>query len=270
MKVKEQAMGDLIRVEQQNEVVTITLNRPEKRNAINLAMLDELDQSISDISRIDGVRVLIVRGEGEVFSSGLDLAAFLELPQRYGQAWKKRMRTITHDLQSILNRFERLEIPTVALLQGYCLGLATELALACDIRIASEECKIGLPESRLGIIPDVGGTTRLTRLVGSARAKELIFTGRQIRAETAARWGMVNYVVPESELLTKAEELTMEICQAAPLAIGLAKRVIDGLTDLERGLMLESWAQSQLLDTDDFTEAVEAYMMKRPPKFKGQ
>jgi len=263
-------MVDLIRVEQEDEVVSLILDRPEKRNAINMAMLDELDESIGEISRLDGVRIVIVRGEGPAFSSGLDLAAFLEFSQRYGQAWKHRMRTITHDFQSILNRLERLELPTIALLQGYCLGLAAELALACDIRIASEGCKIGFLESRLGIIPDVGGTTRLTRLIGPARAKELIFTSRQIHAETAAQWGLVNHVVPPAELLAKAEELTGEILQAAPLAIGLAKRVIDGSADLDRGLTLEGWAQSLLLDTEDFTEAVEAYMMKRSPEFKGR
>ncbi len=180
------------------------------------------------------------------------------------------MRSITYDFQSILNRLERLELPTIALLHGYCLGLAAELALVCDIRIAAEGCQIGFPESRLGIIPDVGGTTRLPRLIGPARAKELLFTGRQIEAETAAQWGLVNYVVPTSKLMAKADELTGEILQAAPLAIGLVKRVIDGAADLDRGLTLEGWAQSLLLDSEDFSEAVEAYMMKRPPDFKGR
>lgn len=263
-------MSELIRVEQQQKVLTITLNRPEKRNAINLDMLDRLEQSLGDISRSDGVRVVLLRGAGKIFSSGLDLTTFMELPQRYGQGWKNRMRTITHDLQSVVNRLERLELPVIALLQGYCLGLALEIALACDIRIASEECKMALPESRLGIIPDVGGTTRLTRLIGPARAKEMIFTGRQIEAKTAVQWGIVNHVVPEDELLTKAEELIAEMSLAAPLAVGMAKRVIDGFTDIERGLNLEGWAQSQLIDTKDFAEAVEAFMMKRPPEFKGQ
>ena len=170
----------------------------------------------------------------------------------------------------MLTRLERLELPTIALLHGHCLGLAMELALACDFRIAAEGTKLGLPESRLGLIPDVGGTTRLTRLIGPARAKELIFTGRQIDASQAERWGIVNYVVPETELLSKGEELAAEISQAAPLAVGMAKRVIDGLADVDRGLMLEGWAQSQLFSTEDFMEGAQSFLMRRKPEFKGR
>ena len=165
---------------------------------------------------------------------------------------------------------ERLELPTIALLHGHCLGLAFELALACDLRLAAEGTSLGLPESRLGIIPDVGGTTRLTRLVGPARAKELIFTGRRFDATLAAQWGIVNYVVSPDALLDKANELAAEIAQAAPLAVGMAKRVIDGLADIDRGLMLEGWAQSQLFATEDFLEGAQAFMSRRPPAFKGR
>jgi enoyl-CoA hydratase/carnithine racemase len=129
---------------------------------------------------------------------------------------------------------------------------------------------MGLLETRLGLIPDVGGTTRLTRLVGPARAKELIFTGRQIDATTAASWGIVNYVVSGDELRGKADSLAAEIKMAAPLAVGMAKRIIDGLADIDRGLMIEGWAQSQLFATEDFQEAVQAFMMKQEPQFKGK
>jgi enoyl-CoA hydratase/carnithine racemase len=145
-----------------------------------------------------------------------------------------------------------------------------ELALACDIRIAAEGTLLGLPETRLGIIPDVGGTTRLTRLVGPARAKELIFTGRQFDAALAEQWGIVNYVVAPDVLAAKGNELAAEICQAAPLAVGMAKRVIDGLADIDRGLLLEGWAQSQLFSSEDFLEGTQSFLMRRPPNFKGK
>ena len=145
-----------------------------------------------------------------------------------------------------------------------------ELALACDMRIAAEGTKMGLPETRLGIIPDVGGTTRLTRLVGPARAKELIFTGRHFDMAYAERWGIVNQVVPEAELRNAATTLADEINLAAPLAVGMAKRVIDGLADVDRGLLLEGWAQSQLFQTEDFMEGAQSFMMRRPPEWKGK
>ncbi len=144
------------------------------------------------------------------------------------------------------------------------------MALACDLRLAAVGTQVGLPETRLGMIPDVGGTTRLTRLVGVARAKELIFSGRQLDALLAEQWGMVNYVVPAAELDSKAEELVAELVQAAPLAVGMAKRVIDGLADLDRGLQLEAWAQSQLFSSADFMEGAQAFLMKRPPQWQGK
>jgi enoyl-CoA hydratase/carnithine racemase len=122
----------------------------------------------------------------------------------------------------------------------------------------------------LGLIPDVGGTTRLVRLVGPARAKELIFTGREIDAELAERWGLVNRVVPEEELLDAGRQVAEELRQSAPLAVGMAKHVVDGVADLERGLALEGWAQSQLFQTEDFMEAVRSFMEQRPPRFRGR
>ena len=178
------------------------------------------------------------------------------------------MRAITDEFQGVLNRLERLELPTIALLHGNCLGLALELALACDLRLATEGTLLGLPETLLGIIPDVGGTTRLTRLVGPARAKELIFTGRRIDAAQAEQWGIVNAVVAPDGLTAAGEALAAEIAAAAPLAVGMAKRVIDGLADIDRGLMLEGWAQSQLFGTQDFLEGAQAFMMRRRAEWK--
>lgn len=263
-------MSDLIITRRQDTLFEIILNRPDKRNAINMEMFRAFDAAVGEANRTPGLRAVLIRGEGDSFSAGIDVSTLLGLAQTFGAHWQQRMRSITDEFQGVLTRLERLELPTIALLHGHCLGLAFELALACDIRIAAEGTHLGLPETRLGIIPDVGGTTRLTRLAGPARAKELIFTGRRFDAAAAERWGIVNYVVPPDLLAEKAMALVAEIAEAAPLAVGMAKRVIDGLADLDRGLVLEGWAQSQLFASEDFMEGAQAFMMRRRPEFKGR
>ncbi len=263
-------MSELVITRRRDSLFDIILNRPDKRNAINIEMFRAFEAAVTEANRTPGLRAVIIRGEGESFSAGIDVSALLGLAQTFGPHWQQRMRSITDEFQAVLNRLERLELPTIALLHGHCLGLAFELALACDIRLAAEGTILGLPETRLGIIPDVGGTTRLTRIVGPARAKELIFTGRRFDVATAERWGIVNYVVEREMLDAKATGLAEEIAQAAPLAVGMAKRVIDGLADIDRGLMLEGWAQSQLFASEDFMEGAQAFMTRRPPEFKGR
>jgi enoyl-CoA hydratase/carnithine racemase len=263
-------MSDLVITLQRDALFEIVLNRPDKRNAISAEMFRQFDAAITRANRTPGLRAVLIRGEGESFSAGIDVSSLLGLAQSHGPHWQQRMRSITDEYQGVLNRLERLELPTIALLHGHCLGLAMELALACDLRVAAEGTLLGLPETRLGIIPDVGGTTRLTRLVGPARAKELIFTGRRFDAATAERWGLVNSVTPRDQLAARGDELAAEIMEAAPLAVGMAKRVIDGLADIDRGLMLEGWAQSQLFVTEDFLEGAQAFMMRRPPQWQGK
>lgn len=263
-------MSELVVTLQRDSLFEIVLNRPDKRNAISADMFRQFDAAVARANRTPGLRAVIVRGEGESFSAGIDVSALLGLAGDYGPHWLQRMRAITDEFQGVLTRLERLELPTIALLHGHCLGLAFELALACDLRVAAEGTALGLPETRLGMIPDVGGTTRLTRLVGPARAKELIFTGRRFDAAYAERWGIVNDVVPREQLEARGEELAAEIRAAAPLAVGMAKRVIDGLADIDRGLMLEGWAQSQLFGTEDFLEGAQAFMMRRAPAFVGK
>jgi enoyl-CoA hydratase/carnithine racemase len=263
-------MSDLVLVQQREQLVEIVLNRPEKRNAINWPMMLALEAAIHQANRLPGARVILVRGAGGAFSAGIDLLGFPDMIEAFGEGWRENLFPVTAAYQRILNPFERGALPTIALLHGYCLGLGFELALACDFRIAAEGAKMGLPETRLGIIPDVGGTTRLTRLAGVGRAKELIMTGRTIDAVCAEQWGILNAVVPADDLLGRGEALAAELALAAPLAVGYAKRVINDLADVERGLQLEAWAQSHLMRTDDFETGAQAMLTKQPPVWKGK
>lgn len=254
---------------QKGSCFEIILNRPDKRNAISLELWDEFDAAIKSAQRLPGLRCVLIRGEGKSFSTGADVTTFMALKELYGSGWVHKGRIIAASVQSVVNRLEKLELPTIALLQGHCLGMGLELALACDFRIGSDELKLGLPETRLGLIPDVGGTTRLTRLLGPTRAKEMILTGRSINASTALNYGLLSEMVPLEDLENAGQRWAQELSQTAPLAVGLAKRVIDSVTEQDRGFELEGWAQSQLYGTQDFHEALQSFAEKRTPEFKG-
>lgn len=255
-------MTDLITTQFNGAVAEIVLNRVDQRNAITWPMMLALEAALDSAERTPGARAVVVRAEGRAFSSGIDLNAFANLADIFGENWRGNMLAVTGAFQRIITRFERSPLPTLALLHGYVLGLGFELALACDFRIAAVNTRFSLPEARLGIIPDVGGTTRLTRLIGPARAKELILTGKTIHAEQAAQWGLVNAVAPLEELRAKGEALIADLMQCAPLAVAYGKRVIDGIADIDRGLQLEAWAQSQLIQTDAFAMRVRAITEK--------
>ncbi len=248
----------------------IILNRPERRNAIDWPMLQALGAAIDQAEQTSGVRAVLIRAEGSAFSVGLDLTGLPSIVEQFGDGWRDNLFPVTTAMQQILNRVEGCSLPTITLLQGYCLGLGMELALACDFRIAAEGARLGLPETRLGLIPDVGGTTRLTRLVGAGRAKELIMTGKQIDTALADRWGLVNHVVPADELLAKGESLAAELAEAAPLAVSYAKRVINDISDVQRGLNAESWAQSVLMRSQDFEIGAAAVLTKQKPDWTGK
>ena len=263
-------MAEFVLTQRRDQIFEIVLNRVDKRNAIHWPMLQELGAAIDQAEQTPGVRAVIVRGEGAGFSSGIDLQAFSQLSETFGENWAVHMLNVTGAFQAIVTKFERSSLPTIALLHGYALGLGLELALACDLRYAAPGTKLGLPETRLGIIPDVGGTTRLTRLIGPARAKEVIFTGRMIDVAEAERLGIVNAVAPNDELRARGDSLAGEIALSAPLAVTYAKRVIDGVAEIDRGLQLEAWAQAQLVQTQDFQIGVKAMIMKSPPQWLSQ
>ena len=209
----------------------------------------------------DGARAVLVRGAGRVFSSGIDLNQFLALDERL----HKNLFPFTARYQAIFNKIERSSLPVICQMQGYCLGLALELALACDFRFAAERTKLGLPETRLGIIPDVGGTMRLIKLVGPARAKDLIMTGRNIDLSEALEWGLVNAVFPKAELDQGVADFIETLSASAPLAVSYAKRVVNDIVDNAGGLQIEAWAQAQLFRTNDFNNAIKAMIDKTYP-----
>ncbi len=256
-------MSDLVLIESTDDVFSITLNRPGKRNAISDEMMVALDAAFDQAEAAfnSGARVVILRAEGRAFSSGIDLEQFGSLDE----SLRGNLFPFTSRYQSVLNKVERCSLPVICVMQGYCLGLALELALACDFRIAVARAKFGLPETRLGIIPDVGGTVRLVNLVGQARAKDLIMTARNIEAAQALEWGLVDRVFARSELEQGVDQLVAELRASAPLAVSYAKRVINDITDVSRGLQLEAWAQAQLFRTEDFQRAVRAMMEKTYP-----
>ncbi|QPC80664.1 enoyl-CoA hydratase/isomerase family protein [Phototrophicus methaneseepsis] len=267
-------MYEFILTETHDQIFEIVLNRPDKRNAMNIQMVEEIGKAIDDAERafIQGeARVLFIRAEGRVFSSGIDLTSFLEDENKYGENWRDNLFPTTADLQSVMNKIEDCSLPTFCLMHGYCLGLGMELALACDFRIIAERTKLALPESRLGMIPDVGGTTRLLRLVGPSRAKEIIMTGGNIDVVDAERWGIVNYVVPKDDLIPKAEALAKDIMLSAPLAVSYTKRTINDMLDDRGNLKIEAWAQAQLIRTEDFYNGVNAMINKTyPVEWKGK
>jgi 3-hydroxypropionyl-coenzyme A dehydratase len=266
-------MSTFITTHLEDTLYFVTLNRPEKRNAITLDMLGEIAEAIQKSDEHPHIRAIIVRGEGAVFSAGIDLMALAGAKAAAGDQhparWARRM---AEKLQNAVNVIEATELPIIGALHGQVLGLGLELALAFDLRVATESCQFRMPEVGLGIVADVGGTTRLSRTVGPSRAKDMLMTGRTVPAQEALMWGLVNRVVPDGDLHTAAVGLAQEIAANAPLAVGLFKRIIDQGDGVDKStqMALERWAQSQLLTSEDVGEALMAFLQKRKPEFKGR
>jgi enoyl-CoA hydratase/carnithine racemase len=251
----------------------VRLNRPQKRNAITPAMLEELAEAVRGADERPEVRAVIISGEGPMFSAGVDVMSLGESQGAAGEVNLGRwLRRFAERLQHALDVIEATEVPVIGALHGQVMGLGLELALSFDLRVASSDCLLSIPESRLGLVADVGGTTRLARTVGPSRAKDLLLTARTIDANEALQWGLVNRVVPATELMAGAVELATQIAQNAPLAVGMAKLIVDQGDGLDKRsqMALERWAQSQLFATDDVREAMMAFIQKRAPKFQGK
>ncbi|MEE9237251.1 MAG: enoyl-CoA hydratase-related protein [Thermoplasmata archaeon] len=255
-----------IRLEEEDGLVILYIDRQEALNALNIEVLSELREALLEVENREDLRVLILTGAGDrAFVAGADIREMLPLTPLQ----TRRFASLGHEVTRIL---ERMEKPVIAAINGFALGGGCELALACDIRIASEGAKIGLPEVGLGIFPGFGGTQRLTRLVGRGWASELIFTADPVDAEMAERIGLVNRVVPREKLLDVARALGRRIIERGPLALSLAKTAIQQSqeTGLSSGLAYEMEAFSLIFSTDDEKEGLRAFIEKRKPIFRGE
>jgi methylglutaconyl-CoA hydratase len=250
----------------ENGIVLITLNRPEAANSLSLQMLEELEEAVVACKFDRSVRCVVITGAGEkAFCAGADLK------ERAGMGMNQVRKTVSL-IRGNINELEALPQPVIAAVNGVAFGGGTELALACDIRVASETAKFGLTETSLGIIPGAGGTQRLPRLVGKGRAKELIFTARRIDAWEAREIGLVEYVMPAESLLGKALDIANQIVRNGPIAVTQAKFSIDkGFdVDLSTGLAIEQNAYELTIPTKDRLEGLQAFKEKRSPVFVGE
>lgn len=249
-------------------IATITLNRPEKYNALTSESLDDLGQAVEAMSARSDVKAVILAGAGKAFCSGMDVA---EIERMIGLSLSGRRALLRRWAHSI-GAFEVIEKPVVAAVHGYVLGAGLEIALACDVRVAAKDAKLGLVETRLGGIPDGGGCTRLARFVGVGRAKEMIMTGNAISAEDAHRIGLVNRVVEPGDLGRAAREFAQELLQGGPLGVAMAKRLItiNFNLDVDAGIAIEALVGSHLYSTEDTQAAYRAFLEKQRPSFQGR
>jgi enoyl-CoA hydratase len=257
---------EAIRYELTDGIATITLNRPAVHNAMNERMREELTACFGELVRSEDARVVVVTGTGErAFSAGADIREFVapQVPVKFRDG-RRRV-----DFRAAMDRCPQ---PIIAAIRGFALGGGLELALACDIRIAGEDSQLGLTEVNLAIIPGGGGTQRLPRLVGRGKALEMILTGGRIDAREALRIGLVERVVPATEVLSSAQALARTLAEKAPVALRYAKEaVVKGLgLPLEDGLRLENDLATLLRTTDDRIEGAKAFLEKRKPRFTGQ
>jgi enoyl-CoA hydratase len=259
--------GEPVRVETRDGVRTLTVDRPEKLNALNTAVVEVLDVRVAEAGADGTLRCLILTGAGEkAFIAGADIGELVKLTPLDGREHARRG-------QALLDRLENLPIPSIAAINGYAYGGGLEVALACTLRVASENAKMGLPETSLGILPGYGGTQRLTRLLGKARAAELILTAEKgTTAAEAWRLGLVNRVVPAGQALAAATDLALAIAKNGPIACRYALEAIRRGAEmpLAEGLAYEATLFGLCASTEDMKEGMTAFLEKRPARFTGR
>jgi enoyl-CoA hydratase/carnithine racemase len=253
-------------IEDRGAVRHVVMSRAEKRNALNDELVASLGEAFEHAAEDESVRVLVLRGDGPMFSSGMDLGSLQALA-----ANPETVRPFRTEIVRVWDLLERMPKATIAEIHGACIGGAMELALACDLRVMAEDAVAGLLEARIGLIPDLGGCSRLPAVVGAGRAKELIMTGKLIDGREAHRIGFANRIAPAGEAGAATEELVAELLACAPMAVALAKGVIDAAAKpaLAETLERELAAQEQLARSADFDEGSRAFLEKRQPEFAG-
>ena len=251
-------MYQTIRCEKQDGIAIVTIDRPEALNALNSTVITELEQVVAALESDRDVRCLILTGEGRSFVAGADIGEQYPLDLDGGRRWGQRG-------SALMRRIEKLEFPTIAAVNGFALGGGCELALSCDIILASEKAKFGQPEVGLGITPGFGGTQRLARLVSPGMAKQLIYTAKNIKADEAYRIGLVNAVYPLEELMPAAEKLAETIAKNAPIAVRACKKAInDGLqVDMDKAIVIEEELFGSCFQSADQIEGMSAFLEKR-------
>ena len=258
-------MYKTIRYEKKDNIALVTIDRPEALNALNSTVIAELEQVVTELENDGTVRAMILTGEGRSFVAGADIGEQYPLDLDGGRRWGQRG-------SALFRRMERLEFPTIAAVNGFALGGGCELAMSCDIILASEKAKFGQPEVGLGITPGFGGTQRLPRRVGVAKAKELIFSGRMVKADEAERIGLVNAVYAPEALLDGAMEMARSFAKNAPIAVKYAKACIDrGMqTDIDSGIACENELFAMCFATADQKEGMSAFLEKRTAEFQNR
>lgn len=244
---------------------TITINRPDQLNALNRATIGELDQALNEADGDTSVRVLIITGSGpKAFVAGADIKEFAHFAVDEGRA------LAADGQKKLFDHVENMSKPVIAAVNGFALGGGLELAMSAHVRVASDNARMGLPEVSLGVIPGYGGTQRLARLVGKGKAMEMIFTAGMIKADEALQWGLVNHVVPQSELLAKCNELAAAIMKNSPTALAAAIRAVNaGYEPGANGMQREIEEFGKCFGTADFKEGTSAFMEKRKANFTG-
>ena len=253
-------MEDLVLYEKVGVVGVLKINRPKSFNALSREVVDQIDEKLEEIKADEEVRVLILTSDGN-FAAGADIVAMVELGPEEASKFL---------FSETFNKLENLSIPTIAAICGYALGGGLELALTCDFRIASEDAKVGLPEITLGIMPGAGGTFRLPRIIGEAKAKEMIMLGGQIKADEALRIGLVTKVVPKEELFDEAMKLAEKLATRPKLALKAAKKSINNGKANPGAIDREADIWAGLFATEDQKEGMRAFVDKRKPNYIGK